>query len=165
MATSASAWVYIGLKAWTAPSSPHEGNPVLDRVENVAGGERWTHGAGSGQIGKAYRKSGTLGVSATDAFNLLAAGALTDVYGQTIDADELKAIVVRCVTGSIRFLATAGTPLGCFGAAGDYLTLAAGHTLGLSFGATGLDVTTNSLFSITDGGAGSTYELELIVAE
>ncbi len=165
MATSASAHLHIKLDAETLADSPHETLPARDLLENAVGGERWTNGQGSGQIDRVYKVAGTLGAGATDNYNALAAGSLTDVYGQAIDLDELKGIVIRCLTGQITFEAPGASFLSCFKAAADGIVLVAGHSIGLSFGAGGIDVTANSTFDIDDsGGAGSTYELEFIGA-
>ena len=78
-----------------------------------------------------------------------------------IDLGELKGFSLRCTSGEIQLTASAGTPLPFFAAAADGIKLEAGHALALSFGAAGLDVTTNSLFEITEtsGASSATYEL------
>lgn len=165
MATSVAAHLRIlGLADITA-SSPYT-LPVQAKLENATGGERWTNGIASGNVDRVYQVAGTLGAGGTDNYDLLAAGSLTDVFGQAIDADELKGIVVKCVTGEITLEAPVANGLGFFKAASDGVVLSAGQTIGVSFGAGGLDVTTNSKFDIDDsGGAGSTYSLWLIVAQ
>ena len=79
----------------------------------------------------------------------------------------MKGFELRCTSGSIKLVASAGTPIGLFLAAGDGVNVPNGCTIGVDWGTTGLDVTVNSLFEITDtaGGAGSAYELWAVVAE
>ena len=75
-------------------------------------------------------------------------------------------MVLKCTSGAIKLVASAGTPIGLFGAAADFINIPNGGTFAFSWGAAGLNVATNSLFEITDtaGGTGSTYELQLIGA-
>ena len=123
--------------------------------------DRWRQGTSSGQANRAYKRVRTIGAGATDSYNTLAAGSLTDLDNQVIDLDELKGFSLRCTSGEIQLTASAGTPLPFFAAAADGIKLEAGHALALSFGAAGLDVTTNSLFEITEtsGASSATYEL------
>lgn len=166
MATNVNAWLQIRALATITATSPASGDVVLECV-NSAGGTRWTNGTGSGNVDRAFYVSDAVAAAATDSYNLLAAGSLEDIYNQAIDADELKGLVIKCLTGAIKVVGTTGTPIGLFVAAGDGINLAAGHTLAVDFGATGLTVSTNSLFEITDtaGGSGSTYELWFVVAQ
>ncbi len=164
MATAAAALLQILAKANLTATSPHEGD-VREDLENTTGGRRWTDGNASGQVNRVYRKTGSLGAGATDSYNTLAAGALTDVYGQTIDLDELKGLVIVPLTGSIRLEAPAANFIGIFNDATDLLNVPAGG-LAFDFGAAGLDVTVNSKFDITEttGAATATYELWFIGA-
>jgi len=162
MATELAAELTINARTTLYGSDPITEGTAGDRLST----RRWTQGIASGNVDRRYLVDGTLAGSATDSYNLLAAGSLTDDYGQAIDADELKGLVLKCVTGQITFLAPGANQLGCFNAAADGIILAAGQTMALDFGAGGLDVTVNSLFDVDDsGGAGSTYELWLIVAQ
>lgn len=146
-------------------SSLRPDTPLLGEVQaqlaNAAGGEQFTQGQSSGQSDRVYvRGSRSLGIGATDAYNLLAAGSLKDPLGQTIDLDELKGLMLICLTGKIRLIASTGTPITLFQAAGDAINLSAGQFAMFGFGPTGLSVETNSLFEILEtGGAGSTYSI------
>jgi len=163
--STANARLHIDARGDLTPASPH-GNPIAHNLENATGGRGWRNGTGSGQIDRILLGSFTLGAAATDNYNLLAAGSLTDVLGQAIDADELKGFVVKCTSGEITLEAPASNGLAFFKAASDGVVLSNGHTLGVDFGAGGLDVTTDSKFDVTDsGGAGSTYTLWAIVAQ
>lgn len=166
MATNVNAMLQIRAVATVTATSPAAGDVVLECV-NAAGGTRWTNGTGSGNVDRAFFVSDSVAASATDSYNLLAAGSHEDIYNQAIDADELKGLMVKCLTGSIKVVAPAGTPIGMFLAAADGINLSAGHCFAIDFGATGLTVSTNSLFEITDtaGGSGSTYELWFVVAQ
>lgn len=136
-------------------------------LENATGGRGWKQGTGSGQVDRVYQVNGSLSSAATDSYNLLAAGSLTDVLGQAIDADELKALVLKCETGDIALGAPASNFLGIFNAANDAILLTAGQSVAFDLGATGIDVTTNASFDVaeTSGAAAATYSLWLIVAQ
>ncbi len=165
MATNVNALVRILGSAFITADSPYA-QPVKAELENAAQGRRWKDGQDSGEVDRVYMADGVLGAGATDAYDLLAAGALKDVYSQTIDADELKGIVVRCETGGIDFRGAAANGLGIFTAASQGIALIAGQSIGIDLGAAGINVETNSKFEIfeSDGG-GSTYTLWLIVAQ
>jgi len=140
-------------------AEPGGKNPIsLDNTQE----DRWRNGAGSGLANRVYKRIRTIGSGATDSYNILAAGSLVDILNQAIDLDELSGITLRCTSGSINFVASAGTPIGLFLAAGDGLPMVAGDVFAYSWGAAGLDVTTNSLFEITEttGTGSSAYVLE-----
>jgi hypothetical protein len=164
--STVSARFHIVGRADLQPASPFS-QSIGHTLENVTGGEGWRNGTASGQVDRVYMVSGSLGSGATDAYDLLAAGSLTDALGQAIDADELKALILRCDTGAIEMTANATNGIGLFKAASDGINLGAGNTAGFSFGAAGLDVTTDSKFNITEAtsGAAATYTLWLIVAQ
>ncbi len=165
MATSAAALIRILGSATLSADSPYSG-PVSAELENNTNGRRFKNGTGSGQVDRVYQVDGTLGAGATDDYDLLAAGSLTDVYGQAIDADELKAIVIKCNTGEVSFQGNASNQLSLFTSASQGIVLGAGATAGFDLGAAGIDVTTNSKFEILDSdGGGSTYSLWLICAQ
>ena len=166
MATSLSALLHIEAKAAVTATSPHTGD-VREDLENATGGTRWTQGTASGQVGKCYRKTGSLAAGATDSFNLLAAGALEDVYGQTIDADELKGLVIKCTSGAIKLDAPAANFLPIFADASDVIKIQNGCTVAFDWGAAGLSLGSDAKFDIveTSGAATATYELWLVVAE
>jgi len=160
MATTAYATLTIAVKAEMTPDSPLEGI-IKGDANNGSKGQSWTNGTGSGQIGQVYRAQHTIGAAATVNFDTLAAGALADIAGDTIDLDELKWLYIEVTTGQVEFIAPATSFLDLFKATGDAIDLSANHVLCLEFGAAGLDVTTNSKFDITDiaGGSGSIVEV------
>jgi|DEB0MinimDraft_10_1074344.scaffolds.fasta_scaffold01141_9 hypothetical protein len=163
--STVAARLHINAAADLTPATPHS-KPIGHNLENATGGQGWRNGTASGQVDRVLRENYTLGASATDSFNLLAAGSLTDMIGQAIDADELKGLVIKCTSGEVTLEAPASNGLGFFKAAQDGIVLASGQTLALDLGAAGLDVTTNASFDVTDsGGAGSNYELWLVLAQ
>jgi hypothetical protein len=144
------------------PAAPFA-QDIGHRVEYANG---WKQGTASGQVDRVYMVSGSLSASATDSYDLLAAGSLTDVLGQAIDADELKGFVLRCDTGTIECTGEATNPIGIFKAGGDGFNLSTGAIAAFSYGAAGIDVTTDSKFDITEAvGSTATYTLWLIVAQ
>ena len=166
MATTLSAMLHIDAKASVTATSPHAGD-VREDLENATGGTRWTQGTGSGQVGKVYRKTGSLIAGGTDSYNLLAAGALEDVYGQSIDADELKGLVIKVTSGAIKIDAPAANFLPIFADASDVIKLQNGCTIAFDWGAAGLSLGSDAKFDIVEstGAATATYELWLVVAE
>jgi len=164
--STVSARFHIVGRADLQPASPFS-QSIGHTLENVTGGEGWRNGTASGQVDRVYMVEGSLSSGATDAYDLLAAGSLTDALGQAIDADELKALILRCDTGMIEMTANATNGIGIFKAASDGINLTTGATVGFSYGAAGLDVTTDSKFNVTEAtsGAAATYTLWLIVAQ
>ena len=131
---------------------------------NATGGRRWSNGTGSGKIGKIYKAILAFTSGETKNYNLLAAGSLTTPDGESIDADELKFLGVKCTAGEFKFVGTVSNQLDVFTAASEGLQLkAAGglRSLPLDFGPDGLDVTTNSQFALIETGS-STAAGELI---
>jgi hypothetical protein len=163
-----SAHARIMIEATSTPAAnAGKSGPRLSLLENATGGTYWTSGNASGQADTIYNPGlKTLAAAATDSYNTLAAGALTDIEGATVDLDELKCIVVRCVSGAIKIDAPAANYMGFFGTATDYVPLGAGQTWAMDFGPGGLNVTVNSKFDIVDtnGGSGSTYYIEMVGA-
>jgi hypothetical protein len=115
-------------------------------------------------VDRVYEKDGTLGAAAVDTYDVLAAGGLKDLQSRAIDLDELKALTLVCVTGSIKLLAPATNFLPLFGATGDFINLTAGQTQAFDFGAAGLSLGASGKFNVVDtaGGAGSTYSLMFV---
>jgi len=156
MATSLTAAITIDAKTTLSPDGPITG----DKRGDLTGTSRWKDGTGSGQVDRRYREDATLGAGATDSYNLLAAGGLTDDENQAIDLDELKMLAIKCTAGEITIEAPVANGLSIFKAAEDGIVLASGQRFGLDLGAAGIDVTTNSKFDVTDsGGGGSTYSI------
>jgi hypothetical protein len=166
MATTSSASLDLALRLLLAPDTDADGREGPIKADTVQS-DRWVQGTASGQVDRPYKRVRSIGAGSTDSYNTLAAGALRDIDGQIIDLDEMKALVLRCLTGSIRLVASAGTPIDLFAAAGDGLNISAGHAIAVSFGAEGLDVTVNSLFEITEttGAATASYELSFVGAQ
>lgn len=161
MATVLNVGLRIEAIAELTATTPHTGS-VVDALNNGSAGERWTDGQGSAQCDRVYRASVTLAAAGSVSYNLLAAGGLTDAFGQAIDLDELKGLVIKCTSGLIKIDAPAANFLTIFADASDLFRIANGATFAMSWGAAGLDVTSSSKFDIVDlnGGSGSTYEIE-----
>jgi len=150
----------------TPTDDPGAGGSVSLDLNNSPGGTRWTDGQASGEVDRVYRRVRTMTSGETQSYDLLAAGGLTDVLGRTIDADELKGLVLKCTSGSIALEAPASAFLPIFSDASDLILLAAGQTLAMDFGAAGLDVTSGSKFDIIEKAASTAaYELWLCVAQ
>lgn len=133
-------------------------------VVNNTGGRRWTNGTGNGKIGKYYKA--VLGFTSTETknYDLLAAGSLTTPDGETIDADELKFMVIKCTSGQFQLAAPASAFLTIFSDASDVLNLKASgglRCLAMDFGPDGLDVTSSSKFDLIETGS-STAAGEII---
>jgi|TARA_Y100000034_G_scaffold119215_1_gene160755 hypothetical protein len=152
--TTASARLVVDLASAMEPDAPLSG-PIRGNLNNANKGTAWTDGGGSGQIEQAFEQNYTIGAAATQAFNTLAAGALTDLAGDTVDLDELKYLVIKVNTGTVELTAPGANFIGLFKAAADALVLPVG-TYAFDLGAAGIDVTVNSLFNLVDTGAGST---------
>jgi hypothetical protein len=162
---STSAALSLQLLALIDPVSPVEGGKLQHRTPS-ADTQRWAAGTGSGQVNRSYKVAGTLIASGTVNYNFLAAGALKDANGVTIDLDEVKALVVECVTGAIAVTGVA-SGLACFTGTDEGVKLAAGQILAMSFGAAGLAVGAAGTIKIaeTSTSAGATFLLHLIGAE
>lgn len=163
MATTASAYLQMKLDASMQPDSPLTGGND-GSIENVSGGRRWTSGTASGQVDRVFRKNYTISSGATQAFDLLAAGSLTDVQGQAIDADELKAVVIKITSGAALFQSPVANGLDCFTDAQAGLQLKASGGLrcvALDFGPDGLSVTTNSKFDLIESTSAASASVEV----
>ncbi|MBC8425132.1 hypothetical protein H8E07_13495 [bacterium] len=141
-------------------------NSVTGRTGPIGGEnkqvDRWANGITSGSADRGYKRVRVgLGAAATDSYNTLAAGGLLDLDNQAIDLDEIKGFSLRCTDGAIKLVASAGTPLGLFLAAGDGIAMTAGDAFAFSWGAGGLDVTVNSLFEITETSGATTADYTL----
>lgn len=157
MSTSLATLVQIRALAELSPASPLTGAVKGE----ILAEQRTTNGQGSGQADRAYFASRSLSSSATHTYNVLAAGSLTDLLGQSIDLDEIKGLCIECLTGAIKVVGGASNALAAFTAAGDGLLLAAGHSMAVEFGAAGLAVGSNGTFEVTEtsGTAGATYKI------
>jgi hypothetical protein len=123
-------------------------------------------GQASGEVDQAYRVLGTLAASGTVTYNLLAAGALEDAFGNVVDLDEIKGMVITCLTGAIAVTGVA-SGLTCFTGTDEGIKLAAGQTMALNFGAAGLSLSTNASIKVAETSTtlGATFELLLVGAE
>ena len=144
-----------------------DSGPRKTELHNGTTGRRWTHGTASGQADRNYRRiDRTLAIGATDSYNLLAAGALTDPNGQAIDLDELKGLVLYCSDGEVNFEGPGALDLPLFKAPGNGIVLSAGQMVAFDLGAAGLTLGASASFDITEtDGAGSTYSLILFGAQ
>lgn len=144
-----------------APSTP---TAVPHKAD---GSQRWTNGTGSGKVDRVYHATGALVASASVTFNLLAAGALKDPNNVTVDLDELKGLVVKCLTGTFEVVAASANGLACFTGASEGIVLTAGQSFGINLGATGLVIGSNASLTLTELSTtlGATYEIELVGAE
>lgn len=138
------------------------GESALKRIIEID--TRWTEGNGSGQVQREFFEERALTAAATQSYNLLAAGSLTDRFGQAIDADEIKALIIKPVSGSFVLNMPAANGFGLMTDPTDLINIPSGGIC-MSWGAAGLDVTTNGKFDITDTGAAGTYQIAFIVAQ
>lgn len=160
-----SARLHILALADLEPSTPHT-QTIGHTVDNAPGGRGWRQGTGSGQVDRVYLEANTLSSGASKVYNLTAAGGLTDVLGQAIDADELKGLVIRCAVGQVTVDGSASQTLPFFEDNNHGVVLSAGHTMAVDFGAAGLDVTTAANLRVTETAAtSSSYTLWFIVAQ
>lgn len=159
MATSLAVSLRIIAQADLTPSSPLAG-AILAKLENATGGRFWTQGTGTGNASQCYLADVTMTASQTVSYNTLAAGALVDTGGATIDLDKLKGMVILCNTGAIKIDAPATNFIGIFADASDVIKLGAGNCIAFDFGPGGLDVTTNSKWDIVEtASAAATYSI------
>lgn len=155
----------IAALADLSPDAPHS-QTIGHTVENAPGGRGWRQGTGSGEVDRVYLETHTLTTGGSKVYDLSLAGGLTDVLGQTIDADELKGLALKCTAGEVTFDGWASGSIDFFEDNNHGVVLKAGQTLAVDFGADGLDVTTDSNFRITESGStSSSYTLWLIVAQ
>ena len=161
MATSLTSRLQIVATGNLQPDSPNTGSVLAQITSDL----QLTPGSGSGKADQVYRVNGSLSSSGADTYNVLAAGALKTPLNETVDLDEVKAIVVKCLTGTVNVEAAASNGLACFTGAGEGVKLAAGQTLALSLGAAGTAVGTAGSLTVAEAGspaAAATYELLII---
>ena len=149
----------LSVIASVTPASPRIG-ALLASLSVSTDGEKWTSGNGSGQADTVYIASGSLTSGGSVSYNTLAAGALLDIDKATVDLDELKGIMVVCLTGSIKVDAPAANFAPFFGTASDFIPLTAGECWVRTFGAVGRDVQTNSKWDIVEtASSNATYTI------
>lgn len=139
----------LSVIASVTPASPRTG-ALLAALSAYTDGEKWTSGNGSGQADTIYIGAGSLGSGGSVSYNTLAAGALLDIDKATVDLDELKGIMVVCLTGAIKIDAPAANFAPFFGTASDFIPLAAGEVWVRTFGAAGRNVQTDSKWDIVE---------------
>lgn len=168
MATNLAVRVIVSILCDFLPTAPAEGPPPRLSLNNGTDGARLVNGTGSGQANQPYMRDrggvdADLLAGATDSYNVLAAGALVDMYGTAIDLDEVKALMVVCDLGAIKVVGGAANPLGCFTGAGEGFKLASGQSCLLDLGATGLTVGASGTFEITETTTANPAQYRLIL--
>lgn len=153
----------LGLRISQTSQSPASGGSI---TYETADNDTWASGQGSGEVDQPFRVLGTLTASATVTYNLLAAGALEDAFGNVVDLDEVKGIVVKCLTGNIAVTGTTNG-LACFTGTDEGVKLGPTQSFGFNFGAAGLSVGSNGSIKIAETSTtlGATFELSLVGAE
>jgi len=88
------------------------------------------------------------------------------VLGQTIDADELKGLCIKCTAGQVTLDGHATNSIDFFEDNNHGIVLSSGMSFAVDLGAAGLDVTTNSSFRVAENAsAAASYTVWLIVAQ
>lgn len=137
---------------------------VLSMTENVS----FALGTGANQANQLFQDQRSLADAANETLNFLAAGALEDKLGETIDLDELRALVIHnnSTDASLIIGGAAANALGIFSDSSDKLVLPPlGVFIWLAPDASGLDVTTNSQLKLEHNGDGSSalvYDIVVI---
>lgn len=161
MPTSQTSRVQISATASIQPSTPNTGSILAAVTADL----QLTPGTGSGKADQAYRVDGSLSSSGSATYNVLAAGSLTTPLGEAVDMDEVKAIIVKVLTGTVNVEAAASNGLACFTGAGEGVKLSAGQWVALGLGAGGVGVGTAGSLTVAEAGspaAAATYELLII---
>ena len=161
MPTSLTSRLQISATGSLQPDSPNTGSVLAQIVADL----QLTPGSGAGKADQVYRVNGSLSSSGSDTYNVLAAGGLKSPLNETIDLDEVKVIVVKCLTGTVNVEAAASNGLGCFTGAGEGVKLAAGQIFALGLGSGGVAVGSAGSLTVAEAGspaAAATYELLII---
>jgi hypothetical protein len=98
--TTLSARLQITAQADLTPDAPHS-QTIGHALENAPSGRGWRQGTGSGEVDRVYLETNTLSSGTFKLYDLALAGGLEDVLGQTIDADELKGLCIKCTAGQV----------------------------------------------------------------
>ena len=153
----------IALEVSQTSQSPATAGSLAYETSDI---DHWGGGQGSGQVDANYRAALSLLASGTTTLNVLAAGGLLDAFGNTLDLDELKGLVVKCLTGSISITGVA-SGLTCFTGVDEGIKLGAGQTFAINFGAAGLAVGAAGSIKISETSTTlpATYEIALVGAE
>jgi len=159
VATSLASLVSIRSLAELTPDSPQTGAVKGE----ISIDTRTANGIGSGQADRAYFAERSLSSGATHTYNVLAAGSLTDMLGQAIDLDEVKAITVQCLTGAIKVEGGSANVLAAFTGANEGINLAAGQSFAMDLGPAGVSVGSNGTFVVTETAASTASYRILIV--
>ncbi len=124
----------------------------------IAGGATYTDGTGTGNINAAWASPArTLADGGNETLNLTDA-SLTDRQGRTVDFSAIKTLYLKnnFVAGNLEIGAAAVTPVALFKTpATDALLLGPGAEIEITFGGSGLTVSTNGSLKITHDGSGS----------
>lgn len=160
-----SARLHLKANADLQPDAPFS-QTVGHTLENETGGRGWRNGQASGQVDRVYLEENTFSSGGSKTYNLLAAGSLTDVLGQAIDADELKGFMVKCTDGEIAIDGGGAGGLDLFEDNNHGVVIQSGMSVAFDLGKGGLDVTTNDQFKIAENAsAAASYTVWLIVAQ
>lgn len=163
--TTLSARLRIEARADLEPDAPHS-QTIGHTLENTPGGRGWRNGSGAGEANRVYLEEAELTAGASRVYDLSAGGGLVDVLGQAIDADRLKAICLRCLSGELAMDGAGGNHIDLFEQNTHGILLKPGQSFAADLGADGIDVTTHPLFRIEEkGGAPASYLLWFIVAQ
>jgi hypothetical protein len=124
----------------------------------VAGGATYTNGTGTGNINAAWSSPArALADGGNETLNLTNA-SLTDKIGRTVDFSAIKTLYLKnnFVAGNLIIGAAAATPVALFGTPATHtLLLGPGDEMEMTFGGSGLDVSTNGSLKIEHDGTGS----------
>ena len=147
------------------PDAPHS-QTIGHAVENAPGGRAWRQGTARGEVDRVFLEANTLSSGDSKTYDLKLAGGLKDVLGQTIDADELKGLAIKCAVGQVTVDGSASGTVPFFETNNHGVVLSAGHTMAVDFGSVGLDVTTAATLRVTEtASTSSSYTIWLIVAQ
>lgn len=159
MATSLASLISIRALAELSPDSPQTGAVKGE----ISVDTRTSQGTGSGQADRAVFALQSLTSGQTVTYNVLAAGSLTDLLGQSVDLDEVKLIAVQCVSGAIKVEGGSANVLAAFTGANEGVNLSAGQVFALGLGAAGVTVGSNGTFVVTETGSSTASYRILIV--
>lgn len=156
------AFITIQADGYLSPGTPHADGTA----HPIGGTRRTTNGTGSAQADQILLATYTISASGTQAFNTLAAGSLEDIYGNAIDLDEFKMLVIEITSGEAKLVKNATNGMAFFTANDEGIQLNASGGLrrvGFDFGPDGLDVTTNSKFDIIETSTSATATVNVFL--
>lgn len=168
MASVASALLEMNMVMELIPDTSTADGALRKQIRNATGGRTFSNGTASGQADRwYYRSRAGLSAGATDNYNFLAAGSLTDPLGQAIDADEIKGYILKVTSGSVKLDAPASAFWPIFEDASDVYVVGEGQAVMHDFGPGGISVAAAASIDITEstGGATADYELAVLIAQ